>query len=247
MIDPAWFMFSGARARRPLRPAAGWALPLVLAVGCASYRPTESGFLSTYEAMLPDRFHVNRGIGLQRAETFEADAGDLAAIDSYYVEPVEWRVDPASRGGRAAWRRDWLCSYLEKSLRDQLGATKPVVDRPGPRSARVRSAITAVRLSRPVSNVVLTATLVSPYGIGPVFFGGGAVEAEVIGPDGRQVAAASSASGGGWLDLWGYYTRSDHARKAMDRCAAELVEAVAPSARDLGARLDAGSRPPTPD
>ena len=226
---------------RPRRLAAGWALPLLLAGGCASYRPTETGFLSSYEAMLPDRFHVNHGVGLQRAETFEAAADDLSAIDSYYVEPVEWRVDPTSRGGRDAWRRDWLCAYLEKSLRDQLGATKPVVDRPGPRTARVRSAITVVRLSRPVSNVVLTATLVSPYGIGPVFFGGGAVEAEVIGPDGRQVAAASTASGGGWLDLWGYYTKSDHARKAMDRCAGELVEAVAPSARELAARVDAAS------
>ena len=171
---------------------------------------------------------MNRGIGLQRAETFEAAPIDLSKIDSYTIEPVQWLVDPASRGGKSPERRDWLCSVLQAELRDQLGATKPVVDHPGPRTARVRAAITVVRLSRPVSNVVLTATLISPYGIGPIFFGGGAVEAEVIGPDGRQIAAISTASSGGWFDLAGYYTRSNHAKKAMKRCAGELVEAVAP-------------------
>lgn len=210
-----------------MRRPATMALVAALAGGCASpYRPTETGFLSSYAGMTPDLFHLNRGIGLQRAETRPAAAVDLAAIDSYYVEPVEWRVDPASRGGKAAWRRDWLCTTLERQFRDRLATTKPVVDRPGPRTARVRAAITTVRLSRPVSNVALTATLISPYGVGPIFFGGAAVEAEVIAPDGRQVAAVSTASGGGWLDVAGYYTRSDHARKAMRRSADELVQAV---------------------
>lgn len=210
----------------PTRPARLAAVLLLGSGGCASYRPTETGFLSDYAALTPDRPHVNRGLGLQRAETRVASPVELSRIDSYYVEPVEWRVDPASRGGRAAWRRDWLCSTLEHDLRDRLDDTKPVVDLPGPRTARVRAAITTVRLSRPVSNVLLTATLVSPYGVGPVFFGGGAVEAEVIAPDGRQLAAVATASGGGWLDLVGYYTRSDHARKAMGRSADELVQAV---------------------
>jgi len=196
--------------------------------GCASYRPTETGFLSNYAAMTPDRFHVNRGIGLQRAETFKAAPEDFTSIDSFYIEPVRWLVDPESRGGKSPERRDWLCKILDQELRDQLAASKPIVDQPGPHTARVRSAITVVRLARPVSNVLLTATLISPYGIGPVFFGGGAVEAEVIGPDGRQVAAVSSSSGGGWLDILGYYTRSNHAKKAMNRCVRELAEAVAP-------------------
>ena len=199
---------------------------LAISGGCATYRPTESGFLSSYQSLKPDRFHLNRGVGLQRAATFEASPVDLAAIDSYYIEPVQWRVDPRSRGGKNTERRDWLCGVLNAALRHQLGNTKPVVDQPGPRTARVRSAITVVRLSRPFTNVVLTATMISPYGIGPIFFGGASVEAEVISPDGRQIAAMTSASGGGWLDLTGYYSRSNHARKAMDRCAEELVQAV---------------------
>ncbi len=194
--------------------------------GCATYRPTQSGFLSSYAALTPDRFHLNRGIGLQRADTFEAAPVELAQIDSYYIEPVEWRVDPRSRGGKSLSRRDWLCASLHDDLRQQLGTTKPIVDQPGPRTARVRAAITVVRLSRPVTNVVLTATMISPYGIGPVFFGGATVEAEVIRPDGQQIAAVSTSSGGGWLDLTGYYTRSGHARKALSRCSEELLQAV---------------------
>ena len=232
----------------PARPrAARWVRSVVVGLGsfglggCVSHLPTESGFLSNYATLTPDRFHLNRGIGLQRAETFEVAAADIVLIDSYYIEPVEWRVDPQSRGGRSQARRDWLCRELDVALRQQLGATKPIVDRPGPRTARVRSAITMVELSRPVTNTILTATLISPYGIGPIFGGGGAVEAEVLAPDGRQIAAISSASTGGWFDLIGYYTRSDHARKAMARCAEELVEAVAPSAADL-ARRDPESR-----
>ena len=201
-------------------------IALATAGGCSMYRPTETGFLSSYSGLRPDRFHLNRGLGLQRAETHVATPVDLGQIDSYYIEPVEWRVDPNSRGGKGEWRRDWLCGTLERDLRQRLGTTKPVVDRPGPHTARVRAAITTVRLSRPVTNVVLTATLISPYGIGPMFFGGGAVEAEVIAPDGHQLAAVSTASGGGWFDPKGYYTRSDHARKAMGRSADELLQAV---------------------
>ena len=207
----------------------GWLVPMMVCLtagGCTTYRPTQSGFLSDYSAMTPDRFHLNRGIGLQRAETRVASPVDLSQIDSYYIEPVEWRVDPTSRGGKSVKRRDWLCATLQRDLRDRLNTTKPVVDQPGPRTARVRAAITTVRLSRPVTNIALTATLISPYGIGPMFFGGAAVEAEVMAPDGRQLAAVSTASGGGWLDVAGYYTRSDHARKAMKRSADELVDAV---------------------
>lgn len=221
----------------------GWAArslglsTLMLATsGCAVNHPTKSGYLSSYAAMTPDRFHLNYGVGLQRAETFEAAAADLVEIDSYYIEPVAWRVDPHSRGGRSTERRDWLCRELAATLHEQLGQTKPVVDAPGPRTARVRAAITVVQLSRPVTNVILTATMISPYGIGPVFYGGGAVEAEVIAPDGRQIAAVTSASTGGWFDLLGYYARSDHARKAMKRCAGELAQALAPSADELARR-----------
>ena len=211
-------------------------LGLVASGGCVSYRPTETGFLSGYDAMTPDRFHVHRRVGIQRAETRQVAAADLVAVDSFYVEPVEWRVDPRSRGGKSPKRRDWLCLELENQLKEQLGATRPIVDQPGPKTARVRVAITMVELSRPVANTLLTMTLISPFGVGPVFSGGGAVEAEVIAPDGRQIAAISGTSKGGFLDPVGYYTRSNHAKKAMRRCVGELTEAITPA-------IEGASRP----
>ena len=225
-------------ARRPSRHRMAQMILIVLGLaaseGCTSYRPTETGFLGNYDTMTPDRFHVHRRIGIQRAETHQVAAADLVAINSFYVEPVEWRVDPTSRGGKSPTRRDWLCLELEVQLKKQLCATRPIVDRPGPNTARVRAAITMVELSRPVSNALLTATLISPFGVGPVFSGGGAVEAEVLAPDGRQIAAISGTSRGGFFDLIGYYTRSNHARKAMRRCAGELAEAVTPAVEGAG-------------
>lgn len=246
--DPA----SGPRPSLRLARRQWWLAILVwplLAGGCATYyRPTHSGFLTDYNMLTPDRFHLNRGVGLQRAETFAATGRDLAQIDSYYVEPVEWRVDPTSRGGKSLERREWLCAALDRALREQLRTKKPIVDRPGPRTARVRAAITVVRLSRPYSNAFLTATMISPYGVGPVFFGGGAVEAEVLAPDGRQIAAVTSASGGGWFDVVGYYARSNHAKKAMSRCAEELGQALdAPPAAPVPAASPQDVKPRSGD
>jgi len=202
-------------------------LALLASSGCAHYRTTETGFLGDYSRLKKDPFHVNHALGLQRAKTHDATPGAACAIDSFYIEPVRWLVDPESRAAKDSRRRDDLCLKLDEALRDQLGELRPIVDRPGPRTATIRSAITTVRLSRPVVNALLTATYFTPLGmIGPVFFGGGAIEAEAIGPDGRQIAAVTSASSGGWLDVVGFYTKSGHARKAMRRNAKELREAL---------------------
>ncbi len=216
-----------SRSRRPRASArATLALALVAASGCNHYRPTQTGYLGDYSRLEKDPFHINHGIGFQRARTRDATHEAAGAIDSFSIEPVEWLVDPASRAGQTPGRREALSASLDEALRDQLGRLRPIVDRPGPRTARIRSAITTVRLSRPILNVLLTATYFTPLAIGPVFFGGGAVEAEAIGPDGRQLAAVTSASSGGWIDLIGFYSRSGHAHKAMRRNAKELREAL---------------------
>ena len=126
-----------------------------------------------------------------------ADRDELAGIDSFYVEPVQWLVSEESRGGGNPERQQRLTSALVAGLKEQLATLKPVVDQPGPNTARVRSAITEVKLSRPLLNTALLATVITPVVIGPIFNGGGFVEAEIIGPDGRQLSAISCASGGG--------------------------------------------------
>ena len=201
-------------------------LVLLLSPGCRHYRPTESGFLSDYSHLEKDPFHINRGIGWQRTKTRYATTQEMAAIDSFYIEPSQWRIDEKSRAGGNAWRKQMLTDKYHESLRDELSQVRPIVDQPGPRTATVRSAITNVRLSRPLVNVALTATLFTPFGVGPIFFGGGVTEAEVISHDGRQIAAVSSGSTGGFIDVVGYYSRSGHARKAMKRNSRELYQAL---------------------
>ena len=200
---------------------------LLSGTGCASYRPGQSGYLSDYSGLQKDPIHLNYGLGLQRARSHDATPEATSRVDSYYIEPVQWLVDGSSRGGGDPARQQDLTSALEQSLKEQLGTLKPVVDQPGPNTARVRSAITVVKLSRPILNTLVLATAVTPVFIGPMFNGGGLVEAEVIAPDGKQMAAVSCASSGGPLDLFGYYTKSGHPRKAMRRSAKELREALA--------------------
>jgi len=194
--------------------------------GCKHYRPTETGFLSDYSQLVKDPIHLNHAIGFQRAMTHDATHEAVCQVDSFYIEPVQWRVDPETRGGKDPERQAILTSKLEQALIEQLSTIKPIVPQPGPKTATIRSAITTVRYSRPFTNLMLTATLFTPVGIGPVFFGGGAIEAEAIGPDGRQMAAVTSASSGGWFDIIGFYTKAGHAKKAMWRDAKELRQAL---------------------
>jgi hypothetical protein len=194
--------------------------------GCASYRPTQSGYLSDYTQLQKDPIHLNYGLGRERANSHNALPESTSPIDSYYIESVVWMVDESSRAGGDPKRRDYLISKLDEALRNQLGKLKPIVDKPGPNSARVRAAITDVKLARPYLNLALLPTLITPVRVGPMFNGGGFVEAEVLGPDGKQISAVSVASAGGPLDLFGYYTRSRHARQAMQRAAWELRETL---------------------
>ncbi len=215
-----------ARRRSGLAPALTLLFSGLAGPGCAHYKPTETGFLADYSGLRKDPFHVSYAIGIQRARTQHAQPEAAGQVDSYYIEPVRWLVDPATRAGGEEGLCERLSLDLDTALREQLGGLKPIVDAPGPRTARIRSAVTAARLSRPITNVALTATLILPYSTGPLFFGGGSVEAEAIGPDGRRLAAVTASSSGGYFDILGFYTRSGHARKAMRRCAKELKEAL---------------------
>ena len=206
----------------------GWVALALLAPGCASYRPTESGYLGDYSGLQKDPVHLNRGFGLQRNKSHDASPEEACRIDSFYLEPSRWLVDESSRAGGNPKREAILTAALQEQLREQLGALKPIVDQPGPNTATVRSAITRVKLSRPLLNAALLVTAITPVFIGPIFNGGGSVEAEVIGPDGHQVSAISCVSGGGFLDVYGYFTKSNHAIKAMKRSVRELVQTLEP-------------------
>ena len=211
---------------RAVRRCLGLIALMLAGTGCSSYQPTQTGYLSDYSRLQKDPVHLNYGLGLERNKSHEALLEEVNEVDSFYVEPVQWLVSEDSRAGGNPDRQAYLTSALEEQLKEELGALKPIVDQPGPNTARVRSAITDVKLSRPLLNAAILATVITPVIIGPIFHGGGFVEAEVIGPDGRQIAAISCASGGGPIDVVGYFIKSGHAKKAMRRSAKELRETL---------------------
>ncbi len=227
-----------------LRPATAWIRRVVsclffglaaTSLGCADLmplKPTMSGQLHDYSGLVKDRFHLNDGLGSQRNLSRNIGPSGLRQVDSFYIEPVVWRVSEQSRAGRDPTCSLVLTTELERALREKLSKIRPLVEHPGPNTARVRSFITETRLSRPFLNSAFTVAGMAgmacgvPVPLGPMFSGGACVEAEVVLPSGQQLAAITCASGGGPLDFLGQFIRVGHARKAMKRAAKELQEAM---------------------
>jgi hypothetical protein len=203
---------------------------LWVASGCVHMHPTTSGFLSDYSDLVAsdkkDRV---------RTKTIEPQA--LAGIDSFYIEPIEWLADdlgqPADDEKQAATIRD----ALENSLLQELGKLRPVVQEAGPRTARVRAAITGVQESKPFANLFLAVQIA-----GPLFNGGAVAEIEIISPDGRQIAAESAAFMGSEWDVVGYFWGPKHPSAALVRAAKQLsgdLEIAQTSAKTIA--MPAGS------
>ena len=200
------------------------ALVAALSVGCAAPRPTHTGFIAPDARLVPTDERLNWGVGLHRVEAQPIGPQGLAGVESFYVEPVTWLAAEDDWLGPNDVRRQRVSAALDSSLRGKLGQLLPIVDAPGPRSARVRAAVTQVKSARPVVNALASTVW------GPVAYGGASVEAEILGPDGHRLAAASTASQGGILDILGCFTRSGHPKKAARRAVDELVEALMPAA-----------------
>ena len=185
------------------------------APGCAVVKPTRSGYLSDYSHVRTASDRV-----MSTTEANAAGAGALAGVDSFYVEDVRWLSARPAKVAKRPDLQEQVLSVLRESLREELGKVRPVVDAPGPRTARVRAAVTDARNADLLFNLLMTAIAI------PLANGGATVEAEVIGPDGRQVAAVDYARAGGLFDVVGYYWPNDHAKIACRRAAAALREAV---------------------
>ena len=206
---------------RPIRAAAA-VLTLCCGAwtGCAHVRPAEPGFLSDYTGLRPTELALHDRGGTEHVMVRPAARGALAGVDSFYVEPLDWRVASSREAATDPDVKARVLAAYDGELRQQLGKIRPVVDRPGPGTARVRSAVTDVEPAWPIANIVATAVAT------PIFNGGGAFEAEVIAPDSRQIAAVSSASTGGAFEFLSYFTRSWQPADASRRAADEIASAI---------------------
>lgn len=208
-------------------PRRSLVLGLTLLGGCAGQAPTRSGFLSSYDGMMPTAAYTRDLIFIDAGYT----PGRYARV---VVESVAWHPMPESPARTPEEIAD-LVQALHTRLVTELGKSFTIVERadagsgpPAP-TLRVRAAITNTRranwwINGPVQVAGIGFAVTGlPGGVPPPNPGGASVEMEVLdGDDDRRlVAIATYANGMPWAPT-GYYTRFGHAHRAFD-LAAELL------------------------
>lgn len=173
----------------PTRPLPALAAVLLAASGlvaCASAPPERSGFLSAYEGLAP------REDTLRAAIAQRSDAPALAGVTAVAIAPTVMTPgagDWMTPGERALVLREvdaQLCFELTERYdlaADPLGAHQ------------VRAAVTEVAPTGRVASAASAAAsffIPGPIGVrAPGTLGGLAAEAELLSPDGRQLAATT--------------------------------------------------------
>jgi hypothetical protein len=199
-----------ARIRNSLALPSAVLVACFVAAGCATVQPTQSGFIQ------PTAAQPRQTVGQELRYRSE----EPVAWTRWEIDEVQWLVqDPDVRIGAAEIQelRAGLRRWLELAATTPAIATAPSVDG-GPRTLRIRAAITQVALPTPALNVITTALLFIPLDRG-----GAAVEIEAIDVEtGRCVAALSSAGNGTLADFRGHYSRLAHAELAFQRVAQEF-------------------------
>lgn len=155
----------------------------------------ESGFLSDYS-------QLKKGTGDQAKLVYFAPDVDWTKYTKMYIEPVElWDSDnkDSKLGKLSKEDQQMLTSFLYTELNNELQKSYTLVDKPGPDTIVLRSAITEADKSGPVRNLMTT---IVPFGIAAnllktVAFGTGIgvgevqVEAELLdGQTNERLAAA---------------------------------------------------------
>lgn len=174
--------------------------------GCANEQITQSGYLTDYAALKVEDGQTNRRVR-------RPDAASLAKYTSIVIEPVENRLSGNITPAEALD----LTRTVEKQLRIEIGKEWQIVDKPGPHTLMLRSALTQVKKSNPAANVVLTVVAV------PLFNGGLSGEAEFIDPAAKSQIGAIQWADEGRLNPVGYYSELGHPKQLAE----EFAKAVA--------------------
>jgi hypothetical protein len=155
----------------------------------------ESGFLSDYS-------QLKKGESDQAKLVYFAPGVDWKKYTKMYIEPVQlWKSeDKESKLGKLSpENQQLLVSFFYTELNNELQKSYTIVDKPGPDTIVLRSAITEAKKSAPVRNLL---TSIVPFGIAAnilvtAAFGTGIgvgevqVEAELLdGQNNQRLAAA---------------------------------------------------------
>ena len=172
-------------------------------VGCVAETPRYTGFLSDYSKLESQSNTSFRYL----------DMTELGKYSKFIIEPVEMRLYKSSEASSSLSQEDRtdIKSYMHAALVKALeGGPYEIVYRPGPGVARVRVAITDLKKSEIIQNMM---PLTKLAGTG---LGGASLEAELVDSQThKQIGAVVESQVGDRLSLDGYATWGD-AKAIMD-------------------------------
>jgi len=163
--------------------------PVVLALAACTTPPKPSGFLTSYEGLKPRPNTMRAKISERR------DDAALAAVKTVRIEPSQ-----VYSSAQADWLKEEERAMLLRELDAQLCfelSERYAIAKDSQADARVRAAITQLSGTGRVASAASAAAsffIPGPIGVrAPAGLGAIAVEAEMLSPDGRQLAAIAWA------------------------------------------------------
>jgi len=156
---------STPKASRTLLRLATISLAIGLMLGLTACRSTKKARSMTESGFLSDYSQLQKGKSDQAKLVYFAPGTDWKKYTRMYIEPVQlWKSeDPESKLGQLTLEnQQMLASFLYTELNNELQKSYTLVDKPGPDTIVLRSAITEAKKSKPVSNFM---TSIVPFGI----------------------------------------------------------------------------------
>ena len=140
----------------------------VFLAGCQSSKTAHSGFLGDYAGISPSSEHKG-------AMEYKHPTITLKEYDKFMIDPVLVHFAPNAKGtAMDPSKVAKLTDYVDEQLRDLLSKRYQVVSAPGPGVLRLRVALTEIKKTTPVLNIL------PPLKLSGVGLGGASMEAEAI-------------------------------------------------------------------
>lgn len=184
----------------------------MLATGCASSRPTQTGYLPDY-----DRLHaVDSGTRLQAA-TIQS----WSPQQTIEVKPTTWAVSADPDNGISPSERAEMLRIAQEAFAEAIRPFQPAV--PDAMELELRSEITRIDGSNPAVNVVTTLALFVPVDNGGVCIEWKLVDAR----SGRVMAEGVATSVGKPWNVLSSFRETGHARAGIKAIAHDVAAYLA--------------------
>lgn len=164
-------------------------LASVALAACQTAPGADAGFLSSYDGLTTRTDTIRASVRERR------DDAAAQGIERVFIEPAV--LGPSAATGLSEADVALVLGEVDRQVCYELSERFTVLPAADPASARVRTAVTGVRPTGQAASAVsavANAFIPGPIGVrAPGTTGGLAVESELLGPDGRQVAALAWA------------------------------------------------------